>query len=62
MGLPDAPPVALNIAAGAPITTGEAGAKPVMVCGFNVTKRVADAAAICPPMLDVTAPIGKFST
>jgi len=32
-GWPEAPPVALSVAAAAPNTAGEAGAKPLMTCG-----------------------------
>ena len=41
MGLPDAPPVAVNMAGAAPNTTGVVGAKAVIACGAGLMTMLA---------------------
>lgn len=48
--------------AGAPTITDAGKEKPTITCGVSPTARLAEAAAICPPRLDVAAPIGRLST
>lgn len=59
--LPDAPPVAVRVSAGAPTSAVAGGAKAVITWAFSATTTLAEAAAIWPPTLEVAAPIGKLS-
>ena len=46
-GLPDPPPVAVSVTAAAPMATGDAGAKPVIVCGNSATALITMLALAC---------------